>query len=87
MKTYPMIYSKPAIQVKVEYVISDDMITAEAFAHHLQQAGSLIGIGAFRVRNNGSYGRYRVDSIDWEENQGVVSLPPINIIQKGAIAA
>jgi hypothetical protein len=53
----------------------------------LQQAGNLIGIGAFRVRNNGSYGRYRVDSIDWEENQGVVSLPPINIIQKGAIAA
>jgi hypothetical protein len=88
MKTYPMIYKKPDIQVKVVYNISDDMITAEAFAHHLQQAGNLIGIGAFRVRNNGSFGRYHVDSIDWEENQdGIIPLPPINIIQKGAIAA
>ena len=80
MKTYPMIYSKPSIQVSVDYYISDDIITAEAFAHHLQQAGNLIGIGAFRVRNNGSYGRYRIDRIDWREKAEEEALPPINYV-------
>jgi hypothetical protein len=86
MKTYPMIMAKPPIQVAVDFLISDDIITAEVFANHLQQAGNLIGIGAFRVRNNGSYGRYRVDKIDWEETTGAMKLPPINYIE-GEIAA
>jgi hypothetical protein len=45
----------------------DDTITEEVFKSHLQQAGQLIGIGRWRPRNNGMYGRFVVNSMTWEE--------------------
>lgn len=51
----------------VTFHIFDDLITEDVFLHHLKQAGLLIGIGSFRVRNNGTCGRFRVESLEWRE--------------------
>jgi hypothetical protein len=38
----------------------DDGQTMTVFEHHLREAGKFIGIGRFRPRNNGYYGRFNV---------------------------
>ncbi|NEP57690.1 MAG: hypothetical protein F6K31_11800 [Symploca sp. SIO2G7] len=65
MKCYPLIPS--GWQGVVEFIIVDDTITEEVFLHHLKQAGQLIGIGTFRVRNCGTFGRFKVEKMEWEE--------------------
>jgi len=50
---------------EVTYYVLDETITPEVFEDHLKQAGSFIGIGRFRPRNNGFYGRFRVKKIVW----------------------
>jgi hypothetical protein len=50
---------------KVQFHILDDTITPEVFEQHLREAGNFIGIGRFRPRNNGYYGRFAVKSIRW----------------------
>jgi len=65
-KCYPCI---PAWTATVEFVIIDMMITEDAFRYHLEQAGQLIGIGRFRPRNNGYYGRFKVLSIEWSKSE------------------
>ena len=47
--------------------ILDDKITKDVFEYHLQQAGSFIGVGRFRPRNNGFYGRFAVEDIIWQD--------------------
>ena len=77
MKTYPVM---PAgtVKVTVEFNITDDAITAPIFAEHLQQAGLLIGVGSFRVRNSGTYGRFNVNQLTWVAPSTTAKLPPIN---------
>lgn len=67
MKTYPFI--KPGWKTKVVFQIYDDILTEEVFLHHLKQAGQLIGVGTFRVRNNGTFGRFKVLKFTWEETK------------------
>lgn len=55
-----------AWQGSVEVTILDDMITPEIFTEVLATAGSLIGIGAFRVRNRGYFGRFEILSVKWK---------------------
>ncbi|MBE0568909.1 MAG: hypothetical protein IH577_04460 [Deltaproteobacteria bacterium] len=43
--------------------ILDETITLEVFEKHLREAGNFIGIGRFRPRNNGYYGRFAVESV------------------------
>lgn len=64
MKCYPVIDSWQGV---AEFLIIDDTITESVFKQHLEQAGSLIGIGRFRVRNNGYYGRFEVKKLTWQE--------------------
>ena len=45
----------------------DSTITPDVFESHMSEAGSFIGIGRFRPRNNGFYGRYVVKKIEWTE--------------------
>jgi hypothetical protein len=52
-------------QGDVTFYILDDTVTPEAFEYHLKQAGQFIGIGRFRPRNNGFYGRFTVEKIKW----------------------
>lgn len=49
----------------VTFYIMDETVTEDVFKHHLEQAGAFIGIGRFRPRNNGYYGRFRVAKLSW----------------------
>jgi hypothetical protein len=49
----------------VTFLVLDETITEEVFRYHLEQAGKFIGIGFFRPRNNGYYGRFAVERIQW----------------------
>ena len=40
-----------------------ETITLSVFRKHLEEAGKFIGIGRFRPRNNGFYGRFEVKEI------------------------
>ena len=50
---------------QVSFIILDDVITPDVFEQHLRDAGNFIGIGRFRPRNNGYYGRFKVNKVDW----------------------
>jgi len=52
----------------ITYHILDDIITADVFEQVLKTSGQLIGIGYFRPRNRGIYGRFDVKNIQWIEN-------------------
>lgn len=49
----------------VTFYILDDIITEKPFLDHLEAAGKFIGIGRFRPRNNGFYGRFSVEAVRW----------------------
>lgn len=61
-KCYPVI---PSWKGQVTFHVFDPIITADVFTKHLMQAGMFIGIGRFRPRNNGFYGRFSVESVTW----------------------
>lgn len=44
--------------------VIDETITEEVLRGHLTEAGRLIGIGRFRPRNNGYYGRFSVEKFE-----------------------
>lgn len=50
---------------EVAFHILDDTITKEVFEQVLEEAGKFIGIGRFRPINNGYYGRFSVESVEW----------------------
>ena len=50
---------------EVTFFVLDETITEDVFLNHLTQAGQFIGIGRFRPRNNGFYGRFAVDGVSW----------------------
>lgn len=62
IKTYPMI---PEWETTCVFHIQDDLITQDVFGYHIEQAGTFIGIGRFRPRNNGYYGRFTLVDMDW----------------------
>jgi len=78
-KVYPMLM--PPLEFDVEFLIMDDTITAEVFTEVLVQAGTLIGIGAFRVRNQGNCGRFEVKSVQWRKNAGLTDAEKAKLIQ------
>ena len=53
----------------VTFYVLDLTITPEVFEKHLREAGKFIGLGRFRPRNNGFYGRFKVAKIGWEESE------------------
>lgn len=61
-KTFPVF---PTWTGEVEFLVLDDLIDEEVFLNHLTDAGQFIGIGRFRPRNNGFYGRFAVESVRW----------------------
>ena len=56
-KCFPQI---PKWSGDVLFYIFDDTITESVFRLHLEQAGKFIGVGRFRPRMNGYYGRFNV---------------------------
>lgn len=55
----------PSWKGTVTFHILDDVITQDVFEQHLRDAGNFIGIGRFRPRNNGYYGRFKVNKVTW----------------------
>ncbi len=49
----------------VNYIIMDEIIDNDTFEQHLIDSGQFIGVGAFRPRNNGSFGRFDVEKVKW----------------------
>jgi len=50
---------------QMTFYILDETITKEVFEEHLKEAGNFIGIGRFRPRNNGFYGRFAIEKLEW----------------------
>jgi hypothetical protein len=50
-----------------EIMVLDDTITRDVFEQHVKEAGRFIGLGSFRPRNRGYYGRFEADVLSWEE--------------------
>lgn len=44
--------------------VIDETITEDVLRKHLQEAGNLIGMGRFRPRNNGYYGRFSLVTLE-----------------------
>jgi hypothetical protein len=63
-KCFPVIDKWEGI---AEFVILDDTITRDVFEQHVKEAGRFIGLGRFRPRNNGYYGRFSAEIIEWNE--------------------
>ena len=63
MRCFPEIASWSG---EITFHIFDDTITESVFRQHLEQAGQFIGIGRFRPRNNGFFGRFVVEELLWE---------------------
>ena len=62
-KCFPLIpHWKGILQVH----ILDETISREVFEEHMKAAGNFIGVGRFRPRNNGFYGRFKVNKIEWQ---------------------
>lgn len=64
LKTFPIVNSWEG---DVEFHIFDETITEDVFKYHIEEAGKFVGIGRFRPRNNGYYGRFIVEDIKWEK--------------------
>lgn len=63
MRCFPIIHSWSGT---VAIHVLDDTITKDVLLDHLQQGGQFIGIGRFRPRNNGYYGRFEVSKLEWK---------------------
>lgn len=61
-KCFPVIHNWGG---EVTFHILDETITRDVFEHVLTQAGAFIGIGRFRPRNNGFYGRFKLEKLAW----------------------
>lgn len=61
-KCFPVIHQWAG---DVVFHVIDETITEDVFKSVLSQAGAFIGIGRFRPRNNGFYGRFVVESVKW----------------------
>ena len=61
-KCFPVIHEWAG---EVTFYILDETVTEDVFKKILTQAGMFIGIGRFRPRNNGFYGRFSVESVKW----------------------
>lgn len=62
-KCYPVIHDWSGT---VTFHIFDSVITEAVFREHLEEAGRFIGLGRFRPRNNGYYGRFEVVDLKWQ---------------------
>ena len=65
-KCFPVIHEWGG---KVVFHVLDPTITKEIFSEHMKDFGRFVGIGRFRPQNNGYYGRFHVESIEWGEEQ------------------
>ena len=63
-KCFPLIEKGWTGEVNV-YIL-DDTITRDVFELHMKEAGRFIGLGRFRPRQNGYYGRFDCEILEWK---------------------
>jgi hypothetical protein len=64
-RKFPVIHDWEATAT---FYILDESITKDVFTRYLEEAGKFIGVGRFRPRNGGFYGRFHVgDDLTWED--------------------
>ena len=56
-------------EATVDYLIMDNIITESVFRTALECSGNLIGIGVFRPRNGGYFGRFEITDLQWKEDE------------------
>jgi hypothetical protein len=61
-KCFPVIHEWEG---QVVFHILDDTVTKDIFEQVLKEAGQFIGLGRFRPRRNGYYGRFEIKAIKW----------------------
>lgn len=66
-KCYPVI--KAPWHITQQVIIVDDLITEDVLAKHLEAAGMLIGLGRWRPRNRGMYGRFKATIQSWNKTE------------------
>ena len=62
-KCFPLIESWEG---ETDVYVFDDIITEGVFLQVLTGAGQFIGLGRFRPRNLGYYGRFSVENVEWQ---------------------
>lgn len=62
-KCFPLI---PKWSGNVTFHVLDKTITRDVFEEHVREAGNFIGLGRFRPANNGYYGRFQLNKLDWQ---------------------
>ncbi len=62
LKKFPYM---PEWAFEAAFLVLDDTITKDIFELHLHEAGKFIGLGRFRPRRGGFYGRFEVESVRW----------------------
>lgn len=62
-KTFPYLEQWSGV---VQFHVLDEIIKEDVFLQHLIDAGQFIGIGFFRPRNNGFWGRFSVENVTWK---------------------
>lgn len=63
-RCFPVI---PEWKGAVNFYVIDNTITQKVFEHHISEAGKFIGIGRFRPRNGGFYGRFKLTKLEWQK--------------------
>lgn len=61
-RCFPVI---PQWTADVIFHVLDETVKESVFLKHLEEGGKFIGIGRFRPRNNGFYGRFAVKNLKW----------------------
>lgn len=61
-RCFPVI---PEWKGAVSFYVIDSTITETVFRHHMSEAGKFIGVGRFRPRNGGFYGRFKLIDLEW----------------------
>lgn len=63
MRTFPVVREWSG---EAKFYVLDESITKDVFIHHLEESGKFIGVGRFRPRNGGFYGRFFCELLKWE---------------------
>lgn len=58
-------------EATVKFLILDDIITKDVFTEFLVDAGRFIGIGVYRPSNNGTWGRFSVEKVEFKDGNHV----------------
>ena len=54
---------------EIDIIVLDESITRDVFERHLKEAGRFVGVGRWRPRVGGMYGRFKADVVSWSKTE------------------